>query len=124
MEAPEPSPEPNPDPDPIELQPPGLGRGYESLAKIMSAHPGLGIFRRFGCLSNEMIMYYQAEITVLERRLRVVRKQDEMSADVDRQRHGLSWLSLSLSSSAEEGSPEREYYDIIMRLREIMPQYC
>ena len=69
-------------------------------------------------------MYYQAEITMLEQRLRVVRMDDEKSTDVDRQRHGLSWVSLSLSSSAEEGSPERECYDIIMRLREIMPQYC
>jgi len=111
--------------EPIELQAPRkLGYGYENLAEMMSQHPELCIFRRFGCLSTETILYYQAEITVLKERLREVRAQDKVSADVNRQRYAQSWVSLSQSSAAAEGSPEREHYEIIMRLRKIIPEYC
>ena len=126
MASPQPEPRVEPTTEPVELQAPKmLGySGYQNLAEMMSLHPELCIVRRFGCLFTEMILYYQAEITVLEARLREVRAQDKVSVDVNRQRYGLSWVSLSLSSSAEEGSPEREHFDIIMRLRKIMPEYC
>jgi len=125
MASPPPEPRMEPTTEPVELQPPRmLGYGYQNLAEMMSLHPELCIVRRFGCLFTETILYYQAEITVLEARLREVQVQDKVSVDVNRQRYGLSWVSLSLSSSAEEGSPEREHFDIIMRLRKIMPEYC
>ncbi|KAK5656866.1 hypothetical protein OQA88_4415 [Cercophora sp. LCS_1] len=113
-----------PQPDYIELpEVPGLGRGYDRLAEHMSAHPQLGIFRRFGSLFTELILYYQAEITALERRLEDVRADDRESPDAYRQQYALSWVTLFKSRFTEEGSPEREHYEIVMRLREIMPQY-
>jgi hypothetical protein len=109
---------------PQDTEVPVFAEGYDRLAAMMSAHPELAIFRRFGQLSTEMILYYQAEITVLENRLRQARMEDKMSSNLDRQKHNLSWMALAMSSNYDGGTPEREQYEIIMALRELLPRYC
>ena len=98
--------------------------GYEKLANWMSIHPELAVFRRFGPLFTESILFLQAEITELEQELHRVRAQDKESGHLDRQLQGMSWGSLASTHSAEPGSPERKQYEIVMTLRELLPQYC
>lgn len=111
------------DAKPMEFPIPERG-GYEKLAKWMSIHPELAVFRRFGALYTESILLMQAEITQIEQELQHVRDEDKKSGDVDRQLQGMSWAHIVSTCSAEEDSPERKQYDIIMKLRELLPQYC
>jgi hypothetical protein len=40
--------------------------GYEGLAQLMGVYPELAIFRRFGALNLQNVLFLQAEITALE----------------------------------------------------------
>ncbi|XXG96632.1 hypothetical protein Hte_002920 [Hypoxylon texense] len=111
------------EPEAIEMGLPEPG-GYERLAGYMGQHPELGIFRRFEALSYENLLYYQAELAGLEVRLRVVQAQDRKSDNEQRKRYGRAWAELSASAESEDpNSTEREQYDLIMRLRDLMGQY-
>lgn len=107
----------------IELKLPEPG-GYERLAGYMSRHPELGIFRRFGALGHENLLYYQAEIARLEVRLRIVQAEDRKSDNKHRKRYGRAWVELSESAESDDpANTNREQYDLIMSLRDLMDQY-
>ncbi|KAI0206579.1 hypothetical protein F4808DRAFT_454500 [Astrocystis sublimbata] len=97
--------------------------GYTRLAEYMGQHSQLAIFRRFGTLTNASLLYLQAEITELEHELKYVQAQDCQSDDDVRKEYERSWYRLSRSASLEEGSEEREQYELIMKLRELIAQY-
>lgn len=44
--------------------------GYPRLAHEMSSIPETAVFRRFADLNHQSLLYYQAELTILERQLR------------------------------------------------------
>ena len=44
-------------------------RGYPKLAGQMGLRPEVAIFRRFGALNAENLLYFQAELALLERDL-------------------------------------------------------
>jgi hypothetical protein len=44
--------------------------GYAQLASLMGAHPEVAVFRRFGALNAQNLLYLQAELTHLELELR------------------------------------------------------
>jgi hypothetical protein len=101
--------------------------GYQRLAKYMSHHPELSIFRRFGALSNETLLYYQAEIAELETRLRIIQKEDMSSDDLHIKLQGLAWPELARSTNrgkadGDDDSEGDQFY-LIMRIRELMGQY-
>ncbi|KAI0117712.1 hypothetical protein GGR51DRAFT_545696 [Nemania sp. FL0031] len=97
--------------------------GYVRLAEHMSRYPQLAILRRFGALANETLLYYQAEIAQLEARIRFIQEQDNRSDDENRRLYGRSWILLSESSLGEPGCPQREQYELIMKLRKLMAEY-
>ncbi|KAK4213972.1 hypothetical protein QBC37DRAFT_238366, partial [Rhypophila decipiens] len=100
--------------------------GYERLANWMSLHPELSIFRRFGSLYTESILYLQAEIAQLEERLRQIRpkeRKDGLRPELHLQLQEQSWDTLSSNSDAEQGSPGREKFEIHMMLRNLLAQY-
>ncbi|KAI3330101.1 hypothetical protein F4824DRAFT_492444 [Ustulina deusta] len=111
-----------PTPVPIDLDSLEVG-GYSRLAEYMGQQPQLSIFRRFGTLTNANLLYLQAELTDLERQLEFVQKQDNQSNDDARRRYFRSWYQLSESAGLDVGSPEREQYELIMKLRKLMDQY-
>lgn len=45
--------------------------GYDDLASLMSKAPEIAIFRRFSALNARNLLYFQAELTVLEKRLEI-----------------------------------------------------
>ncbi|KAH8671484.1 hypothetical protein BX600DRAFT_434590 [Xylariales sp. PMI_506] len=98
--------------------------GYPQLAKFMGYNPQLSILRRFTGLSVENLLYYQAEIAVLEKRLRIIQAEDRTSGDPDRKLFGQSWQALSSSATSDEaGQRHRAQFDLVMRLRELTNQY-
>ncbi|KAI0439537.1 hypothetical protein F4803DRAFT_553988 [Xylaria telfairii] len=97
--------------------------GYDRLAVYMGQNPQLAIYRRFNTLSNTNLLYFQAELTELEHQLEFVQKQDSQSSENGRQDYFRSWYQLSESAGLDVGSPEREQYELIMKLRQLMTQY-
>ncbi|KAI0381477.1 hypothetical protein F5Y04DRAFT_281007 [Hypomontagnella monticulosa] len=96
--------------------------GYERLAGYMSRHPELGIFRRFGALGHENLLYYQAELSRLEVRLRFVQARDRASDNEHRKQYGRAWIRLSESAKSDD-PVNSEQYNLIMSLRELMGEY-
>ncbi|KAJ2997271.1 hypothetical protein NUW58_g701 [Xylaria curta] len=97
--------------------------GYTRLAEYMGQQPQLAIFRRFGALASLNILYLQAQMAELEHHLQFVQKQDSQSNDDGRRAYSRSWYQLCESARLEQGTPGREQYELIMKLRELMPQY-
>ncbi|KAI1640571.1 hypothetical protein F4809DRAFT_637379 [Biscogniauxia mediterranea] len=98
--------------------------GYDRLAQYMGRHPQLGIFRRFGALAYETLLYYQAEISDIEHRLRLLQAENRSSDDENRREYMMSWDKLSESAESDDSdNPGREQFDLIMKLRHLMGKY-
>ena len=55
--------------------------GYSKLASLIGAYPDTLIFRRFGALSAQNLLYLQAELVHLEHELRECTLPNERSGD-------------------------------------------
>ncbi|KAI1320761.1 hypothetical protein F5Y16DRAFT_389611 [Xylariaceae sp. FL0255] len=97
--------------------------GYAELGDFMGRQPQLAIFRRFGSLSNQTLLYLQAEITDLEHHLKYIQKRDNQSKDKVQRQYARSWYGLSDSASLPEPSHQREQYDLIMKIRKLTVEY-
>ncbi|KAH6842898.1 hypothetical protein B0I37DRAFT_356920 [Chaetomium sp. MPI-CAGE-AT-0009] len=80
--------------------------GYDRLGLVMGMVPEATAFRRFGALSAEDLLYRQAELMELERRLREYQKLDKESGHEGRECYALDWdrLSRSVDDNAGEGN--------------------
>jgi hypothetical protein len=56
--------------------------GYSKLASLMGAHPELAIFRRFGTLNAQNLLYLQAELIYFENKMRKCVEVDSISGHV------------------------------------------
>ena len=54
-------------------------RGYSHLATLMSGHLEICIVRKFGKLNTQNLLYYQSELTSLERAHQKIVKEDRKS---------------------------------------------
>lgn len=81
--------------------------GYSKLASSMGAHPELAIFRRFGTLNAQNLLYLQAELVYLENKLQKCVKTDAASGHMDRMIYDHDWQTLFESTSAPDGNPEQ-----------------
>ncbi|KAI5924173.1 hypothetical protein F4810DRAFT_666068 [Camillea tinctor] len=102
--------------------------GYDRLAQFMGRHPQLGIFRRFGALAYETLLYYQAEISDIEQRLRGLRAANKSPGDGpggdNRKEYMMSWVELLESTESDDPDDTgREQLKLIMRLRDLMVKY-
>jgi len=55
--------------------------GYSKLASLMGAYPETLIFRRFGAISAQNLLYLQAELVHLEQTLQECAVANERSGD-------------------------------------------
>jgi hypothetical protein len=98
--------------------------GYARLAEHMGRHPELAIYRRYGTLANQTLLFYHAEIAELEQRLQELQERDRNSGDKVCQLYDRAWSLLSSSAKlGNPGSPQREQYDLVMKLRKLMGKY-
>src|SRR5271156_5469960 len=73
--------------------------GYAKIASRVAAHPELGIYRRFGALNAQNILYLQAELHELEQELQQYAAEDAAAAnDETRKRYSRDWYSLAEST--------------------------
>lgn len=75
-----------------------LIRGYPKLSGLMNERPEIAIYRRFGALSAQKILYLQAEITHLEQQLRKIEEDDYLRGKP----YAVDWYDLSHSTNDED----------------------
>ncbi|KAH8593912.1 hypothetical protein B0O99DRAFT_574662 [Bisporella sp. PMI_857] len=79
--------------------------GYPKLGCHMGTYPECAIYRRFGSLNSQNLLYYQAELTHLERKLRRLEAADLASAEGNRSKYSKDWYWLD--NSVFEGNSEQ-----------------
>ncbi|KAK1761149.1 hypothetical protein QBC47DRAFT_397123 [Echria macrotheca] len=110
-------------------------QGYDRLGRLMGELPEMAIFRRFGALSAEDILYRQAELVLLEETLRKQQRNDKESQHPDRERYARDWFTLQCSG--DEDAPEgndgsqletileirgklKDYHEALLRHRKVV----
>lgn len=95
--------------------------GYPRLAHEMEKDSSIAMIRRFTALSNESLLYFQAELVTLENELRDLQKRDNrpeagVTRDVDpRCAKDWEWLGVI--------TPECEQWKKVLRIRKVLKEY-
>lgn len=79
--------------------------GYPKLACHIGKYPEHSIYRRFGSLNSQNLLYLQAELTHLEVKLRRLEAADLASTEGNRSQYSKDWHWLN--SSSPEGDSEQ-----------------
>lgn len=93
---------------------------YPRLSEFMGLWPEVSIFRRFGALSAQNLLFLQAEIAHLERELKVIREREEKREDERGLLAQRSWFELSQASEDGEYCPQ---WTIIQEIRSKLSEY-
>jgi hypothetical protein len=91
--------------------------GYEGLARFMGAYPELAIFRRFGALNLQNIIYLQAEITMLEEEFQKIVAEDNLNPE--REMFSRDWDYLANNTDAAAS----RRYQMIIHIRKVLNDY-
>jgi len=86
---------------------------------MMGSHPELAIFRRFGAMNVQSMLYLQAELVHLELQLREYARDDEQSRDPERRAFSLNWQKLSESTT----NSDDKQWKTMLRIRETLKEY-
>ncbi|KAG9234546.1 hypothetical protein BJ875DRAFT_376161 [Amylocarpus encephaloides] len=98
--------------------------GYPKLGTLMGSHPEYAIFRRFGALNAENLLYLQAEIQDLEILLRIQQSKDKSSTDQDQRIYDREWCTLKECCEAEAYHGRRvTQWSLILQIREKIKEY-
>jgi hypothetical protein len=93
--------------------------GYAHIAAQSSRHPELGIYRRFGALNSQSLLYLQAEIHALEADLRTYAEEDAAQAkDSARSKYARNWHKL-----ANSPGDDRRQWNTMCAIREKLKEY-
>jgi len=85
----------------------------------MGLLPETAIFRRFGALNAQNLLYLQAELTYLEKQLRKCERADNKSPEGLKSRYALDWFWLS--RSAADG--DEEQWELVKKMRVTLKEY-
>ena len=89
-----------------------LAEGYPKLAGHMGKYPESAIYRRFGSLNSQNLLYFQAELTHLEQKLRRLEAADLASTEEHRSDYSKDWYWLN-NSVFETNSEQLETFQAI-----------
>lgn len=96
--------------------------GYEGLARFMGTYPELAIFRRFGALNLQNIIYLQAEITTLEGEFQKIVAEDNLNPE--REMFSRDWDHLAASANYGHGDGAASTrYRMILHIRQVLNDY-
>jgi hypothetical protein len=95
--------------------------GYEGLARFMGTYPELAIFRRFGALNLQNIIYLQAEITTLEGEFQDIVAEDNMNPE--RKIFSRDWNYLASSAGDYDNTAANIRYEKILHIRKVLNDY-
>lgn len=93
--------------------------GYPTLASRMSLIPEIAVFRRFGALNAQNLLYLQAELQDMEQSLRNLQVRDSKSAG-EASWHSINWWYLA--HAAERGS-NPEQWNLVQEIRKKLDEY-
>jgi hypothetical protein len=94
--------------------------GYPKLAAQMEIQPETSMFRRFGFLNAQNLLYFQAELIILEKRLRDRQRADSLDTKGSKKsQYGLNWYWLE--KSRDDGDTHQ--LDLVLKIRETMKEY-
>ncbi len=94
--------------------------GYPKLAVFQTSFPETAIFRKFGALNLQNLLYLQAQLSRLEVELREIAKEDLESEDPQRLQFNKDWWELSQAS--EEAGNNIQWLKIL-EIRETLGVY-
>ena len=94
--------------------------GHAKLVSFMGRYPETTVFRRFGTLNIQNLLYLQAQILELEVKFRQEALSDVESNDEARQLSSKDWFLLYACSKKEGGSTTRQTF---LELRDCLKQY-
>ena len=107
------------------LEGPQHCEGYQKLADMMSEYPAGAVFRQFGPLNHLNLLYYQAELCLLEKQLRIAAEQDRQSPDQFRrlyfQNH--QYLSRGKAEGSNLKPEDNLQWKTVLRIREVLKEY-
>lgn len=104
---------------------PGINRtwssgSYPRLSEFMGLWPEVAIFRRFGALNAQNLLFLQAEIAHLERELKNIRERDDRREDERGLLAQRSWFELS---QATEDGEICSQWTVIQEIRSKLSEY-
>ena len=94
---------------------------YNKLSKFMGSWPEVAIFRRFGALNAQNLLFLQAELVRLEDQLQSIREDDAQSADLEKKQSHQSWRSLVLAH--EQGDASTSQWQKVLEIRDKLKEY-
>jgi len=98
--------------------------GYAKLGLLMGEFPEHAIFRRFAALNAQNLLYFQAELVHLERKLRECANEDELSDKQRRKDYSKDWWSLSGSESqSDDIGEDSEQWKTCLEIRDKLQKY-
>jgi hypothetical protein len=98
---------------------PELVIGYPKLAAKIEILPEAAIYRRFGALNAQNLLYYQAELTYLEQDLRTQQRKDRDDKIGCGNSYATNWIWLK--DSKEEGNGRQ--LELVLEIREKLAKY-
>ncbi|EMD62725.1 hypothetical protein COCSADRAFT_93919 [Bipolaris sorokiniana ND90Pr] len=93
--------------------------GYPKLAAQIEILPELSMFRRFGALNAQNLLYMQAELAYLEKKLRERQQIDANDPSGKRSAYALNWFWLKGSENTDAG----EQQALVLRIRQVLKEY-
>ena len=87
------------------------------LADRMGIVPEMAIFRRFGDLNTQNLLYLQAELINYEAELRKLEQRDAKDSG-EKERYSSDWIKLRLSKVRGDGAQWEKFKDIRLTLQE------
>lgn len=102
---------------PIDPEP----QGHDRLASLMGMFPEAAIFRRFAALNAKNILYLQAELLLLEKKLNLAAEDDARSTSERRQEYSRRWDLLSSGSQDPDGHPQQ--WETFLKIRTTLNEY-
>lgn len=102
-----------------------MPEGYPKMGLLMGKCPEYAIFRRFGALNAENLLYLQAELKVLEAKLRIYQEADRNSEHEDRKIYSLDWETLENSgnNATTSSGNEQNQWNTILAIRGKLKEY-
>ena len=93
--------------------------GYPKLAAKIAVQPEAAIYRRFGALNAQNLLYFQGELMDLEERLAEQQVLDNNARKGRKSEYAKNWYCLQDS----EVDGDTEQLDLVLKIRETLKEY-
>jgi hypothetical protein len=117
QELPEPKPKPNKDSKKFAEAWLNHPIGYPRLAERMGVQTEMMIFRKFSALNSRMLLYMQAELALLEKRLQTAERRDNVDPIGRRSKYATNFFWLLKSTEDSPGTQLALIYQIQKKLQ-------